>query len=100
MQAEGLLVRCWWEIVTGFERSSVVIGEAREKAGDRSWWVFIYLFIFIPFAFSRATPSAYGGSHARGRIEAIATGICQSHKNAGSEPSLQPTPQLKATLDP
>ena len=46
------------------------------------------------FAISWATPAAYGGSQARGQIEAVATGLCQSHSNAGSEPHLQPTPQL------
>jgi len=43
---------------------------------------------------------AYGGSQARGRIGAVATGLRQSHSNTGSEPCLQPTPQLTATLDP
>uniref|UniRef100_A0A8D1AQZ7 Transmembrane protein 230 n=1 Tax=Sus scrofa TaxID=9823 RepID=A0A8D1AQZ7_PIG len=34
-----------------------------------------------------------------GRIGAVATGLHQSHSNAGSEPRLQPTPQLTATPD-
>ena len=59
---------------------------------------FLFLF-FCLFAFSRAAPAAYGGSQARGRIGAVATGLCQSHSNAGSEPHLQPTPQLTATPD-
>ena len=42
----------------------------------------------------------YGSSQARGLIEAVAAGLRQSHSNARSEPSLQPTPQLTATLDP
>ena len=50
-------------------------------------YLFIYLF-FCLFAFSRATPSAYGGSQARGLITAVAAGLCQSHSNAGSEPRL------------
>ena len=33
-----------------------------------------YLFIFYFFVFSRATPTAYGGSQARGPIGAVATG--------------------------
>ena len=41
----------------------------------------IYLFI----VFSRAVPTAYGGSQARGLIGAIATGLHQSHSNVGSE---------------
>ena len=36
----------------------------------------------------------------RGPIGAIAAGLYQSHTNAGSEPHLQPTPQLTAMLDP
>ena len=45
-------------------------------------------FCFCFFAFSRATPTAYGGSQARGLIGAVATGLCQSHNNAGSKPHL------------
>ena len=54
-------------------------------------------FVFCPF---RATPAAYRGSQARGRIGAAAPGLCQSHSNEGSEPRLRPTPQLMATPDP
>ena len=65
---------------------------------------FIYLFfVFLSFvvvvAISWAAPAAYGGSQARGRIRAVATSLRQSHSNAGSEPRLQPTPQLTATPD-
>ena len=42
---------------------------------------------------------AYGGSQARGLIGAVASGLHHSHSNAGSEPHLQPTPQLTAMLD-
>ena len=52
------------------------------------------------FAFPRAAPVAYEGSQAKGPIGAVATGLRQSHSNAGSEPRLQPTPQLMVTLDP
>ena len=48
----------------------------------------------------RATPSAYGGSQARGRISATAPDHSHSHGNARSEPCLGPTPQLTATPDP
>ena len=61
--------------------------------------VHYYYFVWL-FGFSGAAPSAYGGSQARGRIRDVATGLRQSHSNAGSEPHLQPTPQLKATPDP
>ena len=53
--------------------------------------------VVVVVAISWAAPVAYGGSQARGRIGAVATGLCQSHSNAGSEPRLQPTPQLTAT---
>ena len=43
---------------------------------------------------------AYGGSQARGQIEAVAAGLCHSHRNKGSDPCLLPTPQLTAMLDP
>ena len=62
--------------------------------------LFIYLFFSCLFVISWATPMAYGGSQARGRIRAVATGLRQSHSNAGSEPRLQPTPQLTAMRDP
>ena len=51
------------------------------------------------FAFSRAALVAYGGSQARGRIGAVTAGLRQSHSNVGSEPHLQPTPQLTAMPD-
>ena len=53
--------------------------------------LFLFLF-FCLFAFSRATPAAYGGSQARGLIGAIAAGLRHSHSNVGSEPGLQLTP--------
>jgi len=64
--------------------------------------LFIYLFIFCLFvvvAISWAAPVACGGSQARGRIRAVATGLRQSHSDAGSELRLQPTPQLMAKPD-
>ena len=62
--------------------------------------ILLFIYFFCLFAFSRAASTAYGDSQARGKIRAIATGLRHSHSNAGSEPSLQPTPQLMATLDP
>ena len=60
---------------------------------------FISLFFLVFLPFLRLLPVAYGGSQARGRIGAAATGLHQSHSNAGSEPRLRPTPQLTATPD-
>ena len=51
-------------------------------------------FFFCLFAFSRATPEAYGGSQASGRIGAVAASLRQSHSNVGSEPRPRPTPRL------
>ena len=55
---------------------------------------FFSFFVFLPF--SQATPTAYGGSQAGGRIGAIAAVLHQGHSNAGSEPRLRPTLQLTA----
>ena len=55
---------------------------------------------FCLFAISWAASAAYGGSQARGRTGAIAASLRQSHSNVGSEPCLQPTPQLTAVPDP
>ena len=76
-----------------------------ENQSSRSWPVYMYLYIICKFflclfAFTRAAPTAYGGSQARGLIEAVATDLRQSHSNTGSEPCLQPMPQLTATPDP
>ena len=60
---------------------------------------FQIFFFFGLFVFSRATPSACGGSQARGLIGAAAASLHHSHSNSGSEPRLQPTPQLTAILD-
>ena len=60
----------------------------------------LLLLLFCLFAFSRAAPTAYGGSQARGPIGAIAAGLHHSHSNARSKPHLQPKPQVTATPDP
>ena len=57
-------------------------------------------FFLCLFAISWIAPTAYGGSQARGPIGAVAASLHQSHSNSGSEPSLQPTPQLTAMPDP
>ena len=50
--------------------------------------IFLILFIFCLFAILGAAPAAYGGSQARGRIGAVATGLRQGHSNMGSKPHL------------
>ena len=62
---------------------------------------FVIDFVFFLFSLLfRATPTAYGGSQARGQIGAIAAGLHHSHSNVGSEPHRRPTPQLTAMPDP
>ena len=64
---------------------------------------FISGFCFVSFCFAfclfRATPVARGSSQARGQVGAAAAVLHHSHSNAGSEPRLQPIPQLTPTLD-
>ena len=71
----------------------------RKKNKSQFFFLFFFFFFFGLFAFFRAAPVAHRGSQARGPIGAIATSLRQSHSNAGSEPRLQPTPQLRAMLD-
>ena len=51
-------------------------------------YLFIYFLVFLSFfvivAISWAASAAYGSSQATGGIGAIATGLHQSHSNAGS----------------
>ena len=61
--------------------------------------VYIYICIYI-YIYFRAAPAAYGSSQARARIGAAVAGLGHNHSNTGSEPHLQPTPQLTATPDP
>ena len=62
--------------------------------------ILFFLFFFFFFCLFRAAPATYGGSQARSQIGAATTGLCQIHSNLGSEPHLQPTPQLTAMPDP
>ena len=48
----------------------------------------------------RAAFEAYRSFHARDQIGAVAAHLHHSHINARSEPHLQTSPQLMATLDP
>ena len=65
-----------------------------------SWMQNSFLFVCFVFCLFTNAFTAYGGSQARGLIRAVAAGLCHSHGNARSEPHLQFTPQLMATLDP
>ena len=69
----------------------------RPYAGHHFFFLSLFSFFFCLF---RATAAAYGGSQASGPIGPRAAGLYHSHRNVGSKPSLQPTSQLTATLDP
>ena len=56
-----------------------------------------FLIVYLLF---RATGVAHGSSQARGRTGAAAASLGHSYSNSGSEPRLQPTPQLMAMLNP
>ena len=75
--------------------------ERNEGSSAKNMRVYVsFFFFFCIFAISWAALAAYGGSQARGLIGPLAAGLRHSHSNTGSEPHLQPTPQLVATLDP
>ena len=67
--------------------------------GRRQAVRFSFDLFFVVFL-SKAIPTAYGSSQARGRIGATDAGLHHSHSNIRSEPHLRPTPQLAATPDP
>ena len=62
--------------------------------------IVLFVCLFCLFAFSRATPTAYGGSQAGGSNWSCSHQPMPEHSNTGSERHLQPTPQLTARLDP
>ena len=71
------------------------------NCGQRTYFVSCFFVIFLSFfAISWAAPMAHGSSQFRGLIGFVATGLHQSHINAGSEPCLQPTPQFTAVQYP
>ena len=72
--------------------------EPNQKSQVNSNLINVWLPAPLPFFFLllRAALSAYGRSRARGQIRAAAAHLCHSHSNTGSEPHLQPIPQLTA----
>ena len=70
-------------------------------SAESSFYYFIlFYFIYFILLLFTATPMAHDGSQARSLIKAIAACLHHSHSNAGSEPRLQPPPQLTAMLYP
>ena len=94
LEYHGLYHHVWGEsgdLCMGFPLS-------RTRSRPHHHFFFFFFFVFLPFSW--AAPAAYGGSQARGQIGAAATSLRQSQSIPGSEPRLQPTPQLTATRDP
>ena len=60
----------------------------------------LFVVVVVFFCLYRAAPVASGGSQVRGPFGAVAASLHHSHSIAGSEPRLQPTPQLTARPDP
>ena len=82
------------------ESSGHLIMDSCPQQKQLKIYIVTFFFFFFFLVFSRATPAACGGSQARGSIRAVATGLCQSHSNMGSQPRLQRLPQLTAMPDP
>ena len=59
--------------------------------------VFVFVLSFCLFQGRSCGISRFPG---QGLNQAVASGLSQSHSNAGSRPRLQPTPQLTAMPDP
>ena len=64
------------------------------------WVGDLAFFCFVLFCFFRGTPMAHRRFQVRGGIGAATAGLYHSHSNSGSEPCLEPTPQLTAMPDP
>ena len=72
-------------------------GPYLSKLSNDTWQITSFSFSF--FCLFRASPTAYGGSQARGRIRAATASLHHSHSNTRSEPRLQPAPRLTAMGD-
>ena len=62
-------------------------------------FVFLLLLLLLLLLFLGPLPRHMEVPRLGVESEAVATGLRQSHSNAGSEPRLRPTPQLMATPD-
>ena len=90
--------RRYYNISLSLERSIVGFKMTKSSSYTACLKLCKFFFFFFFWSFFRAAPMAYGGSHARGLIRAVAAGLCQSHSNTRSEPQL--TPQLMAMPSP
>ena len=61
-------------------------GESIDRKRENVEQSLLKNFLFLSFLGTH--PLAYRGSQARGLIGAVASGLCHSHSNMGSEPRL------------
>ena len=66
---------------------SSVLGSCSSRGATLAGFFFLSFF-FLSSCLFRASPTAYGGSQARGRTGAVAAGLRSSHSNTRSEPCL------------
>ena len=88
-------------VVTWMQQQIIILNEINQIKTNTIWhqkYVESKTWHKFFFSFFRAPPMAYGGSQARGLTGATAADLRHNHSNARSEPHLQPTPQLMATL--
>ena len=71
----------------------------RAREGWACFFIFYFLKILLIYFLFRAGLRHMEVS-TRGRIGAVAAGLCQNHSNTGAKQRLQLTPQLTAMLDP
>ena len=64
------------------------------------WFQIFFIFYFFVFCLFSATPTAYGGSQARGQIGAVTAGLHHSHSNTGSRAMSATYTILMAMSDP
>ena len=64
------------------------------------YFILFHFFLFRARGQMGAMARGQMGAMARGQMGAVATGLHHSHSNVGSEPCLQPIPQLMATVEP
>ena len=91
-----LPLSCLKNLYNGHVPRIELLPEVSAKNTGQVWCMLVVWFGL----FFRAAPTAYGSSQARGRIRAVAAGLCHSLSNARSEPCLQHTPQFMGTPDP
>ena len=93
-----LMLTSWWP--WGLEQCDSLLKSLYPKYHKPSYIIIIITVIIIIILLFRATPATYGGSQARGWVEAAAASLYHSYSDVGSELHLRPTPQLMAMLDP